>query len=72
MRCPMCKSELILGQGLKVYQTLEEHVCSPNDIPCAKEYFMCSNPSCVANSFVYWDEMGESYRMNNNYHEMKK
>ncbi len=72
MLCPICKSELILGEGLKKYETLEEHVCSPNDEPCAKEYFICSNTSCVTHSFVFWDHMGESYRLNTNYLEMKE
>jgi hypothetical protein len=72
MLCPICNSEIIQGSGYRVYQTLEEHVCSPNDPVCPKEYFVCSNSSCVANSFVYWDEMGESYRLNENYFEMKE
>lgn len=71
MLCPICKSELILGEGKKRYETLVEHVEDPNGIPCEKPYYICSNNKCESRAIVYWDEDGESYITGKNYFEIK-
>lgn len=60
MKCPICKSDLILGEGFKRYQTLAEHV---QDIePDGKEYYICSNNNCLSNKEKwFWDSMGDFY-----------
>lgn len=60
--CPRCMSSLVKGKGTKVYETLIEHVCSPNSPVYAKEYFICSNEKCPTLSNGYfWDSFGDSY-----------
>lgn len=60
--CPRCMSTLIKGKGTKIYETLVEHVCSPNSPVYAKEYYICSNEKCptLANGY-FWDVYGDSY-----------
>lgn len=62
MRCPVCGSELVLGEGKRAYQTLEEHIyydpCAPDD---EKDYLICSNTACRVHDIVFWDEYGDFY-----------
>lgn len=59
--CPFCKEKLEkTHQGN--YQTLSEHVCSPNETPILKDGFQCTNPDCIANTLTLtWLECGEAY-----------
>jgi len=60
--CPRCYSLLILGKGLKSYETLAEHVLSPNDAVSPKKYYICSKETCIVNSRGYfWDDYGDAY-----------
>lgn len=60
MRCPICKSELIVT-GQERLETLLEHVSNPNGTPCLKNKFECSNESCSSKNVVFWNEGGELY-----------
>lgn len=72
MRCPVCKSDLILGEGKRAYQTLVEHVCDPNSDVNEKEYFICSNKSCEIQPHVFWDDFGDAYSSGNDYFDLKE
>ena len=62
MRCSVCESELIKGEGLKGYMTLGEHVSDPNQIPPDKEYYVCSDDECITRkTSSYWDPYGAFY-----------
>ena len=62
MYCPRCLSPLKAGPGLKTYQTLVEHVCSPNSRCYPKEYYICSKESCITHRYdMFWDNYGDSY-----------
>jgi hypothetical protein len=62
MRCPICGEKLIQGKGVIKYQTLCEHVESPNSPVSAKEFFVCSSLYCIANKKKwFWDPMGDFY-----------
>lgn len=52
MKCPKCKRELVKGEGTKIYQTVDEHVCDPNSAPGAKEYYVCPT-NCFKGIFGY-------------------
>ena len=55
-------SSLIKGKGTKVYESLIDHVCSPNSPIYAKEYYICSNDKCpTINNGYFWDNFGDSY-----------
>lgn len=61
MLCPCCKSEIIIGSE-KRYQTLDEHVCSPNDDSPMRLTLICSEPSCITRGHdVFWDADGDMY-----------
>lgn len=60
--CPRCLSLLVYGEGTRKYQTLVEHVCSPNDPVSAKEYLICSNDKCLTRiNDDFWDWYGSFY-----------
>lgn len=63
MRCPACKSELIVG-GQKHLETSEEHVMCIE--PSLKDFYVCSNTNCDCNKLhVVWDQWGDYYSGSN-------
>jgi len=61
MRCSICKSLLVKG-GQERLETIDEHICCPNEPPKMKDKFVCSNSRCassLANSC--WNEIGDYY-----------
>ena len=60
MRCPKCRSELVLGEQRK-YETLNDHVSNPNaaDYPLRRT-FVCPNSDkwCLKG---FYDEWGDYY-----------
>jgi len=59
MRCPACKSELIVG-GQKHLETVGEHAFCQE--PSLKNFYLCSNPDCNCSKLkVMWDEWGGYY-----------
>lgn len=46
MLCPVCKHNLSIVDQ-RNYETLNEHVCSPNDTPSPKDGYGCTNPGCL-------------------------
>jgi len=64
--CPRCLSLLVYGEGTRRYQTLVEHVCSPNDPVSAKKYLICSNEKCPTRiNDDFWDWYGSFYYSRN-------
>lgn len=61
MRCPQCKTTLILSVEKVSYQTLGEHVCDPNGDPPARTYFFCPEEDCVLHDSAFWDDDGSFY-----------
>lgn len=61
MKCPKCGKNLIIGEGTKRYQTLEEHVMSPNDEVSRKPYFICPDVNCSLFHNSFWDFQGSFY-----------
>jgi hypothetical protein len=59
--CPICERPLeITTKGH--YETLSEHVSSPNDTPSLKEGYTCTYEYCIANNLgATWIESGELY-----------
>jgi hypothetical protein len=47
--CPACKSELQWG-GHAIYQTMDEHISSPNHEPPYRSFYYCNNTKCGANA----------------------
>jgi len=65
MFCPRCLSPLILGKDLRVYETIVEHVTNPNGFPIPKEFYICSNNSCLTRKYgIFWDFYGDNYSDN--------
>lgn len=61
MECPICRSKLVLGQGTKKYETLNDRACDPNgDVP-DRPYFVCQNEKCGLHGNSFWDAYGEFY-----------
>jgi len=59
MKCPVCKSELIVLEQ-KYLETLIEHV--ENIPPSLKDSYICSNSNCASHKFnIHWNEYGETY-----------
>ena len=52
MKCPKCKHDLIRGEGTRIYQTIDEHVCQPNATPRPREYYVCPN-ECYKGMFGF-------------------
>lgn len=63
MKCPICEKELVVT-GQERLETLDEHVCSPNDEPCLKDKYECVNRFCSAYGMFMWNEYGELYSKN--------
>ena len=60
--CPNCETELVLGPGTKVYETLCDHVSDPNsDSLPAREYYVCPNAACELHDKAFWDDWGDFY-----------
>lgn len=59
MKCPSCKSELVV-KGQERLETLVEHVeCIE---PSLKDSYICSNSDCVTHEFgIRWNDNGEMY-----------
>jgi len=60
MKCPKCKTELIIS-GQERLQTLSEHVSNPNNEPSLKDKYICINTSCLCYNNVCWNDDGETY-----------
>lgn len=45
-QCPECRAEVIEGPQ-ECYQTLSEHVCSPNAPARPRYTWICANPPCA-------------------------
>ena len=59
MKCPKCKSQLIVS-GQARLETIEEHVSCVT--PSLKDKYVCSNKNCVTYQHnVCWNEFGETY-----------
>jgi len=71
MQCPACKSRVILGEGKRAYQTLDEHVCDPNGDVDEKEYYICSNHECELRNRIFWDFYGDVYSISNDFMEIQ-
>ena len=66
-RCPMCGRRLVKG-GDKAYETLIDHVESPNDTPPLRPTQVCENGACpcaVGNGFFSCDPFGKWYNGKN-------
>lgn len=60
--CPRCFSQIIRGEGYRTYQTLVDHVFSPNSPAPSQEYFICSNKDCPTRiDDDFWDWYGDFY-----------
>lgn len=60
--CPRCLSILKKGEGTRMYETLIDHVCSPNSPGYPKEYLICSNNKCPTRIHDdFWDWYGAFY-----------
>ena len=63
MKCSICKNELVTG-GKARLETMEEHCCNPNGIPCFKTKFVCINKTCpasISKNEICWNLNGEFY-----------
>ena len=61
MRCPICKTELIVT-GQERLQTLGEHVGDPDGVPSFKDTHQCPNKECEAcKDGLVWDDYGSFY-----------
>lgn len=61
MKCPCCKSEIVIGPK-KQYETLDEHVCSPNSESPFRDTLICSNEDCITRKGnAFWDHFGDMY-----------
>jgi len=61
MKCPSCKSELIVS-GQARLETVCEHVSNPNGIPSLKDKYICSDIDCETHNYgVCWNSGGEKY-----------
>lgn len=60
-KCPSCESKITFGEVAR-YQTLDEHVCSPNSTPKLRRTLICSNRECITRKKnIFWDEYGDRY-----------
>jgi hypothetical protein len=60
MKCPICKSELLVT-GQEHLETLNEHVSNPNDEPSLKNKYECLNERCESREKLIWNEDGDLY-----------
>lgn len=66
MLCPLCTSRLVPGEP-RCYETLEDHICQPNDDLPLRPTVWCWNPACEASRIkIFWAaDSGEGpYRTN--------
>jgi len=67
MRCPSCKNPLVTASKLRRYQSLNEHVCSPNAPSPLRKVYVCNNTCCIYYSpeiVLFWDHEGSFYGWN--------
>jgi len=60
MKCPICKSELVVT-GQERLETLDEHVCNSNGEPSLKDKYECLNEQCSGYDRFMWNEDGGLY-----------
>lgn len=64
VKCPLCFGN-IYHDKLRRYETLTEHVLSPNvwinEEPPLRDTYKCNNMDCYAGRFGYWDIEGSFY-----------
>lgn len=61
MLCPVCRKELQKWQMLHL-QTLDEHICNPNDLPLLKRAYRCPDQKCPTRIYdIFWNRAGERY-----------
>jgi CRISPR/Cas system CSM-associated protein Csm2 small subunit len=61
MRCPCCQQPIEITHRDR-YQSLEEHVSSPNSEPSLKDGYQCLNEYCIANNLrATWTDDGEIF-----------
>ena len=61
MHCSICNAVLIVN-GQARLETLDEHVCQPNEEVCLKDKYVCSNADCLANKHgICWNYQGDMY-----------
>ncbi len=61
MKCPCCKSELVVASQARL-RTLEEHVSDPNGEVSLKNKWVCSDKTCPTHRYgVRWNDYGEKY-----------
>jgi uncharacterized protein YbaR (Trm112 family) len=59
MKCPVCKSELIVN-GQERLETLMEHVGCRE--PSMKDSYICNNSNCITHQYgIRWNSNGELY-----------
>ncbi len=63
MLCPICSKELVVT-GQARLETIEEHVCAPNEEICLKDKYECINEACSAYNRIMWGEDGDLYWKN--------
>ena len=63
MKCPNCKTELILSQETRKYETLNDHVCDPNGESPERFYFYCPNENCILSTAAFWDDWGDFFSL---------
>ena len=64
MKCPICKTDLVIT-GSERLETICEHVSDPNGSVCEKDVFQCPNNNCKANEYgAVWEERGEFFTYN--------
>jgi len=71
MKCPCCKSELIVT-GQERIEDISEHVCDPNGTPSLKDVYTCSNGDCPTIGICQWIPSGELCTNGGKYDEFKK
>jgi hypothetical protein len=60
--CPECGRFLIVGPERKRYETLSEHVSSPNDEPPSRITFICGDANCPTRKMsLYWGYDGSLF-----------
>lgn len=58
MKCPKCKSILIVS-GQARLETMDEHILCTE--PTLKDEYTCPNSDCICNNGVCWNADGERY-----------
>lgn len=58
MKCPVCKFELVHNGSARM-ETLDHHICLPNEDPPMAPKYTCSNDNCSTIDVCFWDQYGE-------------